>query len=242
MKYCQTLDVDNLISVCTKKLQEDPAHKKALFIRSSSFLKKGRFAEAIQDCNQLMKLDQTNAGAYYIRGCAFEKLGQIDQSIEDFTTVLEIDPNHINAAYARGACENKRGNFAKAIDDYNMALEKDQERPLSPGGSRKIKFRNMKYILDMPMVGFNSNSYNNSASKKGDEALANFNSTGSSGKVLNQINNNLPPRQNSGNDYGKNGMLYTLQESPGHGNYQNKHQTLLSPGSTTQNRAGDHIR
>ena len=75
-----------------------------------------------------------------------------------------------------------------------MALEKDQERPLSPGGSRKIKFRNMKYILDMPMVGFNTNSYNNSASKKGDEALGNFNSTGNSGKVLNQINSNLPPR------------------------------------------------
>lgn len=53
--------------------------------------------------------------------------------------MLSIDPNHINAAYARGACENKRGNFAKAIEDYNMALEKDQERPTSPGGSRKIK-------------------------------------------------------------------------------------------------------
>ncbi len=37
-----------------------------------------------------------------------------------------------------------------------MALEKDQERPTSPGGSRKIKFRNMKYILDMPMAGLNN--------------------------------------------------------------------------------------
>lgn len=98
-----------------------------------------------------MKIDPHNAGAYYIRGCAFEKLGQIDQSIDDFTTVLALDPNHINAAYARGACENKRGNFAKAIEDYNMALEKDQERPTSPGGSRKIKVRNMNYILDMPL-------------------------------------------------------------------------------------------
>ena len=70
---------------------------------------------------------------------------------------MSIDPNHINAAYARGACENKRGNFAKAIEDYLMALEKDQERPTSPNGSRKIKFRNMKYILDMPInADFNS--------------------------------------------------------------------------------------
>ncbi len=98
-----------------------------------------------------MKLDPKNAGAYYIRGCAFEKLGELEQSIDDFTTVLEIDPNHINAAYARGACENKRGNFAKAIEDYNMALEKDQERPVSPSGSRKIRVRNMNYILEMPL-------------------------------------------------------------------------------------------
>ncbi len=113
-------------------------------------MKKGRYEEAINDCNQLMKIDDRNAGAFYIRGCSYEKLGQLEQSIEDFTTVLEIDPNHINAAYARGACENKRGNFAKAIDDYHMALEKDQERPVSPGGSRKIRVRNMNYILEMP--------------------------------------------------------------------------------------------
>jgi hypothetical protein len=40
-----------------------------------------------------------------------------------------------------------------------MALEKDQERPVSPGGSRKIRQRNMNYILDMPMAigGYSSN-------------------------------------------------------------------------------------
>jgi hypothetical protein len=40
--YRQTLNVDNLIAVCTKKLKEDPNHKKALFIRASSYLKKDR--------------------------------------------------------------------------------------------------------------------------------------------------------------------------------------------------------
>jgi hypothetical protein len=29
-----------------------------------------------------------------------------------------------------------------------MALEKDQERPTSPLGSRRIKMKNMNYILD----------------------------------------------------------------------------------------------
>ena len=139
-----------------------------------------------------MKLDPMNAGAYYIRGCAFEKLGQIDQSIEDFTTVLNIDPNHINAAYARGACENKRGNFAKAIEDYNMALEKDQERPTSPGGSRKYKMRHMNYILDGGL-GSGTASYQNSCSKKddinmllgGSKSGGFLNASGNSSKVLN---------------------------------------------------------
>lgn len=51
-----------------------------------------------------------------------------------------------------------------------MALEKDQERPLSPGGSRKMKFRNLKYILDMPQTNSNHGliSNQNSASKKDD--------------------------------------------------------------------------
>lgn len=50
-----------------------------------------------------------------------------------------------------------------------MALEKDQERPISPGGSRKMKFRNLKYILDMPQTNANAlSSYHNSASKKDD--------------------------------------------------------------------------
>jgi hypothetical protein len=36
---------------------EDPNHKKALFIRASSFLKKGMFKLSIEDCVTLMKLD-----------------------------------------------------------------------------------------------------------------------------------------------------------------------------------------
>lgn len=76
--YRQELDVEILIDVCSKKLQEDPTHKKALFIRSSSLLKRGFLNEAISDCNELLKLSPRNAGAFYIRGCILEKMGNID--------------------------------------------------------------------------------------------------------------------------------------------------------------------
>jgi hypothetical protein len=49
--------VDNLIAVCSKKLKEDGNHRKALFIRASSYLKKGMFEPSIDDCKRLMQLD-----------------------------------------------------------------------------------------------------------------------------------------------------------------------------------------
>ena len=137
-------------------------HKKALFIRASSYLKKNQFIEAISDCNKLMKLDKMHSGAYYVRGCAYEKSDEIEKSIEDFTKVLEIDPHHINAAYARGAAENKRGNFAKAIDDYNMALAIDKERSmLSPYSNNrrqpfKVTMSNFSNALNNTRGGLNA--------------------------------------------------------------------------------------
>ena len=150
--YRQTLNVDNLIAVCSKKLREDPNHRKALFIRASSYLKKELFKESIDDCNRLMKLDNMNTGAYYVRGCAYQKLEEVEKSIEDFTKVLQIDPYHINAAYARGACENKRENYAAAIEDYNKALALDKERGQSQSITRRSGLRttqsNVSNILD----------------------------------------------------------------------------------------------
>lgn len=157
------MNVDSMIKVCTKKLQEDPNHKKALFIRASSLLKKEMFKEAIDDCNRLMQLNPHYAGAYYVRGCAYEKLDMTDKSIEDFTQVLEIDPHHINAAYARGACENKRGNFAKAIEDYNMALAIDRDRPFSPHLNRRQQFRQTQTNLSNMLDPNNSDSRLNSS-------------------------------------------------------------------------------
>lgn len=86
-----------------------------------------------------------------------------------------------------------------------MALEKDQERPISSpgGGSRKIRVRNMNYILEM---GGGANGLSNityggglssqqSSAQKGSgigyDQMMLFNGTGDSTKVLNQINNTL---------------------------------------------------
>ncbi len=69
--------MDNLIYVCTEKLEQNPDHAKALFIRASSLMKKGEYSIAINDCNKLISVDPFNAGAYYVRGTAYENLGQV---------------------------------------------------------------------------------------------------------------------------------------------------------------------
>ena len=49
LPYRHTTDVENLINICSKKLEQDRNHPKALYTRASSYMKKGLFHEAIAD-------------------------------------------------------------------------------------------------------------------------------------------------------------------------------------------------
>jgi tetratricopeptide (TPR) repeat protein len=57
LPYRHNTDVDNLIKICSKKLEVDPNHKKALYTRASSYMRKGLYLEAIRDCEELVRLD-----------------------------------------------------------------------------------------------------------------------------------------------------------------------------------------
>jgi tetratricopeptide (TPR) repeat protein len=56
------------------KLKSQSNHKKALFIRASSYMKKKQYLDAIEDCHRLLDIDSRNVNAYYLIGCAHEKL------------------------------------------------------------------------------------------------------------------------------------------------------------------------
>ena len=68
--YGHKINIENLINICTAKLVANPNHKKALFIRATSLMKKKMFEEAIDDCHRLLNIDKRNVGAYFIIGCA----------------------------------------------------------------------------------------------------------------------------------------------------------------------------
>ena len=73
--YRNQINIDNLINMCTLKLKANPKHKKALFIRASSYMKKSQYNDAIEDCHSLLDIDSRNVNAYFLIGCAHEKLG-----------------------------------------------------------------------------------------------------------------------------------------------------------------------
>lgn len=45
--YRNQINIENLINICTLKLKANPNHKKALFIRASSYMKKKQYLDAI---------------------------------------------------------------------------------------------------------------------------------------------------------------------------------------------------
>jgi len=142
------VNLDNLITICSKKIEHEGTNRKALFIRASSYLKKGQYFESLEDCDKLIAVDPQYAGAYYIRGCAREKLNDFDAALKDYSKVLSLDPFHVNAVFARGACLNKMGEFQKAIDDYKEALQKDELRKKIQ--VRKLADRKLKGEQEMP--------------------------------------------------------------------------------------------
>ncbi len=123
--YRNQININNLISICSEKLNKNQHHKKALFIRASSYMKKQRYLQAIEDCHTLLNIDSRNVGAYYLIGCAHEKLDEVEYAIQNFTIVIELDSTHVNALLARGACLNKMGRFKQALEDYEIALKLD---------------------------------------------------------------------------------------------------------------------
>ena len=122
------LVLDSLIPTVTTRINLDPTDKKALFIRASSYLKKGQYYDALEDCNRLIELDPQYIGAYFTRGCVYEKLNEFPKALADYSKVLALDPLHVNTVFARGACLIKMGEFQKALEDYREALKKDEER------------------------------------------------------------------------------------------------------------------
>ena len=137
IRYMSTKEVDELIALCTQKLDRGENKYRALLLRATAAAKKGSFTQALEDYNALLRLNPGSTDILYSRGVALEKVGRIEEAIEEFTKVLQFEPEHVNAAYSRAACQNLKGEFEGAIDDYMRALKLEQSHAETPNGVRR---------------------------------------------------------------------------------------------------------
>lgn len=77
-KTTATMDFQSLIDMCSKKLEQDPQHKKALLLRASSLIKKGDLKKALVDGLKLIEIDKKNSASFYLLGCIYEKMGNVN--------------------------------------------------------------------------------------------------------------------------------------------------------------------
>ena len=75
------MDIQSLIEMCTKKLTQEPTHKKALLLRASSLIKNGELETALEDAKKLIEIDDQNSASFYLMGCIYEKMGNVIKNI-----------------------------------------------------------------------------------------------------------------------------------------------------------------
>ena len=129
IKCSRNLDKENLkiINFCNIKLSKEPKNKKALFLRSSIYIKNELFDEAEVDLKNLLKFKEKdlNSTVYYFLAKIYQQKNNIKTAIKYLTKSIEQDNNNINALYLRGALYNIIGNTEEGFNDYNNALKKD---------------------------------------------------------------------------------------------------------------------
>lgn len=90
-------DLEEVIETCTRKLESNSRHPKALFVRGSSYYKRAAYDLAVADLDACLALDPTSTEALYYRGMALSRQGLHERAIADYSQVLTADPSHVNA-------------------------------------------------------------------------------------------------------------------------------------------------
>jgi tetratricopeptide (TPR) repeat protein len=88
-----------------------------------SFLKQGRYDEAIKAFSVNIEIIPDDAEAYHNRGVAWFYKKEYDSAVSDYTKALEIHPNYAEAYHSRAGAWFYKGEYDKAISDCNQFLK-----------------------------------------------------------------------------------------------------------------------
>ncbi|XP_063990372.1 sperm-associated antigen 1 [Diachasmimorpha longicaudata] len=102
--------------------------------RAITYIKLGKFEEAIQDCNRVLSLDYLNVKAILRRAAALESLGRRQEALEDYSAVLQLEPNNKTAIIGvrklsiYDDCKKVR----MTIEELNEDDQVVDQKPLTP--------------------------------------------------------------------------------------------------------------
>ncbi|CAM6001515.1 unnamed protein product [Sphagnum balticum] len=131
--YGHKINIDNLISICSSKLTVNSSHKKALFIRASSYMKKKMYDEAIEDCHQLLNIDSRNCSNTSVsrQGGGSTRIGQEESSFAEISFSQELSrENSLRQAdvYHNYGCLDKKGHPEEAVRNFSEAIRLDPSK------------------------------------------------------------------------------------------------------------------
>ena len=135
-----------LINICTKKIEKNPYHIKALLLRASIYIKLKDYSRAEADIFKLIKQNPNISITYFLLGVISKNKKDYQQSLIYFSKAIEMDQNNVNALYYRAAIYNELCFFKKSIEDFSLALEKDSFK-----NNTKNSYKSIIRLIDVIM-------------------------------------------------------------------------------------------
>jgi tetratricopeptide (TPR) repeat protein len=120
---------DASIPACTRLLdgaRNETALLPAIYNnRGVAWVRKGLYANAIDDFNAAIQYDPNYIDAYRNRGLARHMSGEFDRALADFNQAIRLDANSAPLYNARGATLLNKGELDRAEVDFDKAISLD---------------------------------------------------------------------------------------------------------------------
>jgi tetratricopeptide (TPR) repeat protein len=118
-----------LVSVCTRVLQDDGSVAEAYHLRGKARLLASRdgAAAALDDFTAAIKNARTFAEAHYDRGLLYLETGAVGPALSDFDQAMRQGMTGRDVSFYRGMAYLQSERFTEAIDDFSAVIRRDPE-------------------------------------------------------------------------------------------------------------------
>jgi tetratricopeptide (TPR) repeat protein len=132
LKRAQELFADRrygeVVSLCTRLLQDDGRLAEAYHLRAKARLLDGRgSAAALADLTAAIKNAPSFAEAYFDRGLLHLEAGAVGLALFDFDAAIRQGMTGRDVSFYRGMAHLQGERFTEAVDDFNGAIRSDPE-------------------------------------------------------------------------------------------------------------------